>query len=289
MKLLLASLIFLSSFGQSFSQTDSINVVKADWKKKKITSGVTLKTHWFNNNLFGANQNVSILEIKQRRKLMLDLGYDAKKLITTSDFGKSTNSLAALNGTFFDIANGGSVDFIKSDGIVINENRLGKNGGRAGHQTSALVFNTGKLSIAKHNGDPSWEKSLTGEDIMVTGPLLIMDQSVEKLDSNAFNKTRHPRTAVAVTRNNRILLITIDGRNANSAGMSLFELAKLMSWLKSDDAINLDGGGSTTLWISGYEDSGVVNYPSDNKRWDHQGERKVANVVLLRKKQINIL
>lgn len=284
MKLLFTGILMLSSLSRSYSQTDSINVVKADWEKKKITSGVTLKTYWFNNNLFGANQNVSILEIKPRRKLVLDLGYDAKKLKTTSDFGRSTNSLAALNGTFFDIANGGSVDFIKSDGIVINENRLGKNGGRAGHQTAALVFNRGKLSIAKFNGEPNWEQSLVGEDLMVSGPLLIMDQLVEKLDSNAFNKTRHPRTAVAVTKNKRILLVTVDGRNTNSAGMSLFELSHLMRWLKSDDAINLDGGGSTTLWLKDHGDNGVVNYPSDNKKWDHRGERKVANVVLLKKK-----
>lgn len=284
MKLLFTGILMLSSLSRSYSQTDSINVVKADWEKKKITSGVTLKTYWFNNNLFGANQNVSILEIKPRRKLVLDLGYDAKKLKTTSDFGRSTNSLAALNGTFFDIANGGSVDFIKSDGIVINENRLGKNGGRAGHQTAALVFNRGKLSIAKFNGEPNWEQSLVGEDLMVSGPLLIMDQLVEKLDSNAFNKTRHPRTAVAVTKNKRILLVTVDGRNTNSAGMSLFELSHLMRWLKSDDAVNLDGGGSTTLWLKDHGDNGVVNYPSDNKKWDHQGERKVANVVLLKKK-----
>ncbi|MEJ7691941.1 phosphodiester glycosidase family protein [Daejeonella sp.] len=284
MRSFIITLLITGCLSPVFSKTDSINVVKADWKKKKITSGVTLKTHWFNKNLFGSNQNVSILEIKPKRKLILDLGYDAKKLITTSDFGKNTNSLAALNGTFFDIANGGSVDFIKSDDVVINENRLGKNGERSGHQSSALVFNDGKLSIAKFNGNASWEKSLDGEDVMVTGPLLIMDQKDEKLDSNIFNKTRHPRTAVVVTKNNRVLLITVDGRNENSAGMSLFELAKLTRWLKADDAINLDGGGSTALWINGYEGNGVVNYPTDNKKWDHAGERKVANVVLLKKK-----
>ncbi len=284
MKSFISILLLTACLSPAFSQTDSLNVVKAHWKKKRITSGVTLKTHWFNNNLFGSNQNVSILEIKPKKKLMFDLGYDAKKLITTSDFGRNTNSLAALNGTFFDIANGGSVDFIKSDDVVINENRLGKNGERSGHQSSALVFNDGKLSIAKFNGDASWEKSLDGEDIMVTGPLLIMDQVDEKLDSNTFSKTRHPRTAVAVTKNNRVLLITVDGRNDNSAGMSLFELTNLTRWLKADDAINLDGGGSTALWINGYGPTGVVNYPTDNKKWDHDGQRKVANVVLLKKK-----
>jgi len=286
MKAILLSTIF-SVFISSgiFAQSDSLAVVNAEWKKEKINPGVVLKTFWFQNTLFNSNQFVSVLEIKQKKKLEFDLGYDAKKLITTSDFGKQANAIAALNGTFFDIAKGGSVDHIKSDGIVINENRLGKNGNRAGHQSSALVINKGRISIAKWDGKPDWEKALEGEDIMVSGPLLIMDQTDEKLDpANAFNKTRHPRTAVAITKNKRVLLITVDGRNANSAGMSLFELTKLMCWLNADDAINLDGGGSTTLWINNYMETGVVNYPTDNKKWDHEGQRKVANVVLLKKK-----
>lgn len=281
----IALLILTSCISPVFAQSDSIAVVKADWKKQKIAPGVRLKTFCFNKNLFGSNQNVSILEIKRKKNLVFDLGYDAKKLIPTSSFGKSANAIAAINGTFFDVANGGSVDFIQSDGVVINENRLGKNGVRPGHQCSAIVFNEGRLSIAKWNESPDWEKSLEGEDIMVTGPLLILDQQEEKLDTaNSFNKTRHPRTAVAITKNNRVLLITVDGRNENSAGMSLFELLKLTRWLKSDDAINLDGGGSTTLWINNFNENGVVNYPTDNKKWDHAGERKVANVVLLKKK-----
>jgi exopolysaccharide biosynthesis protein len=64
--------------------------------------------------------------------------------------------------------------------------------------------------------------------------------------------------------------------------MSLFELSKLMRWLKAIDAINLDGGGSTTLWVN--NEIGVVNFPTDNKKWDHEGQRKVANVLLLKKK-----
>jgi exopolysaccharide biosynthesis protein len=66
--------------------------------------------------------------------------------------------------------------------------------------------------------------------------------------------------------------------------MNLFELTKLIRWLHASDAINLDGGGSTTLWINNYKDGGVVNFPTDNKKWDHEGERKVANVVLLKKR-----
>ncbi len=279
--------IFISF--QLFAQSDSLAVVNAEWKKEKISQGVILKTFWFQNTLFNSNQFVSVLEIKQNKKLEFDIGYNPKKLITTSDFGIHANAMAALNGTFFDIANGGSVDYIKSDGKVINENRLGKNGNRAGHQRSALVINKGKITIAKWDETPNWEKSLVGEDIMVSGPLLILDQIHEKLDpDNAFNKTRHPRTAVAIAKNKQILFITVDGRNINSAGMSLFELTKMMGWLNADDAINLDGGGSTTLWINNYQENGIVNFPTDNKKWDHEGQRKVANVVLLKKNTSNV-
>jgi exopolysaccharide biosynthesis protein len=283
--LIITTLFLLFETGRIFAQYDSLVVIKADWKKEKIAKGVLLKTFWFNKSLFSSNQNLSILEIKQKNSLLFDLGYNSKVLLKTSDFGKQNNAIAALNGTFFDIANGGSVDYIRADGLVINENRLGKSGKRAAHQESALVFDKGRLNIAKWNGSPDWEQTLEGEDIMVSGPLLILNQTIEKLDTaNAFNKTRHPRTAVAITKNKRVLLITVDGRNENSEGLSLFELTKLMRWLRATEAINLDGGGSTTLWINNYKETGIVNFPTDNRKWDHQGERKVANVVLLKKK-----
>lgn len=270
----------------SFAQTDSATFVDTKWNKQKIAPGVRLKTHHFTGNgLFGANQNISILEVKQKRKTIFDLGLHPQELKTTSTFGKEANAIAALNGTFFDVKNGGSVDFIKANGKIINENRLDKNGRRSGHQQSALIFTGGKLIIGKWDGSAGWEKQLDAEDVMVSGPLLIKDDQEELLDTaNAFNKTRHPRTAVGITKKNRVLLITIDGRNTNAAGMSLFELTDVLRWLNSRDGINLDGGGSTTLWISGQPGNGIVNYPTDNKKWDHEGERKVANVVLVKRK-----
>jgi exopolysaccharide biosynthesis protein len=46
--------------------------------------------------------------------------------------------------------------------------------------------------------------------------------------------------------------------------------------------MNLDGGGSTTMYIKKQSDNGVVNYPSDNKQFDHYGERKVANIIYIK-------
>jgi len=64
----------------------------------------------------------------------------------------------------------------------------------------------------------------------------------------------------------------VDGRRQDSVGMSLEELTDFMKALGASDALNLDGGGSTTLVVDGR----VVNRPSDK-----EGERAVSNVLLL--------
>ena len=118
---------------------------------------------------------------------------------------------------------------------------------------------------------------------MLSGPLLTFNQKDEELDTAAFNRLRHPRSAIGIKPNGNVILLTVDGRHENSAGLSLFELTKVMRWLGCSTSINLDGGGSTTLWVATADGNGVVNYPSDNKKWDHEGTRKVANVILLKK------
>lgn len=273
-----------ATFGQNL---DSMALVNANWNSQKIAAKTKLITYHFKDkNLFNANQNISFLEVgASKNSPNIALGSEEKELKTTSVFGKENDALAAINGTFFDVKNGGSVDFIKVSGKVVAQNQLGKNEKRARHQQATLVIENGKLEIKKWDGSRNWENMLPEANIMNTGPLLLFNQQEQFLDTAAFNRLRHPRSAVGIKANGRIILLTVDGRNENSAGMSLFELAKTMRWLGCVSAINLDGGGSTTLWVSGYGSNGVVNYPSDNKLWDHEGQRKVANVILLKKKQ----
>ena len=83
---------------------------------------------------------------------------------------------------------------------------------------------------------------------------------------------------IVITRHERYVV------NGNGAVAAYIH----MGWLNADDAINLDGGGSTTLWINNYQENGIVNFPTDNKKWDHEGQRKVANVVLLKKNTSNV-
>ena len=89
----------------------------------------------------------------------------------------------------------------------------------------------------------------------------------------SFVAGRNPRTLAGVRADGKLLLVTVDGRRPGwSTGMTLSEAARLMRSLGARDALNLDGGGSTTMTVRGE----VVNRPSDPS-----GERRVSNGVFV--------
>jgi len=108
------------------------------------------------------------------------------------------------------------------------------------------------------------------------GPRLVREGAVSiehRLErfSDSFAARRHPRTGLGLN-GNQLLLVTVDGRQPGySAGMTLREFANLFVDLGCREAMNLDGGGSTTMVIRGQ----VVNSPSDGV------ERRVANALAL--------
>ena len=116
-----------------------------------------------------------------------------------------------------------------------------------------------------------------GYDIVGGIPLLIKDGQVDvtweqEKTTRSFVETRHPRTAVAKLKDGKFLMITVDGRSESSGGIGLYDLANYLLELGATDAMNLDGGGSTTMFLDGK----VVNHPSDK-----EGERKVSDAILV--------
>ena len=95
----------------------------------------------------------------------------------------------------------------------------------------------------------------------------------EGLNPDAFINMRHPRTVIGVDDDGAIWMAAIDGRQPQySIGMTLPDLARLAERLKLRDALNLDGGGSTTMVVKGK----IVNKPSDPT-----GPRPVSDAVLV--------
>lgn len=279
---LLLTFIQFASFSQN---TDSITFVRANWSKTKVKNKVHFYQHHFNDkNLFNSNQNISYVEIKSGCFApKLQIGYDKKQLIATSNFGKQYNAAAALNGSFFDVKNGGSVNYLRINNNVIDTNAIASQAVR-GQRALAVVGTDkkGKLHVGKLLENNNWENGITWPNVLASGPILQYNTITEELNNDKFNTARHPRSAVGVKANGNVILLTVDGRSPNSQGADMWELQKIMRWLGCVSSMNLDGGGSTTLWVKGFPDNGVVNYPSDNKKWDHYGERKVANVILVK-------
>ena len=252
--------------------TDSLSIVNHQWKSTKIAKGVVWKTAHI-SNLFNSNQIINIVEIdlkKNQKKLHLKALPNSREL--TSKLAKESKALVAINGGFFDMKNGGAVDFIKVNNQVINTTIS-----KSIRANAYLAFDTKTTKITSDSIAISFLPN-----IILAGPMLLTQKNRAFLTKNAFNDNRHPRTAVAI-KHNKLLLITVDGRRSESQGMSLHELANILKWYGCDNAMNLDGGGSTAMYIYNQSDNGIVNYPSDNNKFDHQGERKVSNIIYLTK------
>jgi exopolysaccharide biosynthesis protein len=226
--------------------------------------------------LNGAPASVNILNIDIRRfEGDLLLSWYSDTLVKTSDIAKSEAALAAVNGSFFDMRAGGSVVFLQENGNVITETQDRS----AFINEGAYALDTaGVVMILKKPENDDWGYSPAHRDILVSGPLLIHNHERTSPQPIPFNLRRHPRTAIGISESGHFLLVTVDGRHTEAAGMNIWELQELMESLGCKDALNLDGGGSTTLYIRG---KGVVNYPSDNRTFDHEGERRVSNAILV--------
>lgn len=206
-------------------------------------------------------------------------------VIYTPEFGPTTLSgndgieIVAASGKVASVSTGVGNSVIPANGFVISA---------SGTFRDALINAAGNSSpvsiIRRWDGLPSdVSGNRAGLDITNGVPLLIRNSKIDitweqEKTTKSFVETRHPRTAVAKLKDGKFLMITADGRSEASGGIGLQDLAEYLLSLGAIDAMNLDGGGSTTMFLDGK----VVNHPSDK-----EGERKVSDVIIvtLRKKK----
>jgi exopolysaccharide biosynthesis protein len=113
------------------------------------------------------------------------------------------------------------------------------------------------------------QHAIAGGPILLRNGKILSEWSAEGFNDK-FALHRHPRTAVGRTQSGYLWFVAIDGRSELSSGATLEETARILLRLGCTDAVNLDGGGSTTLNVLGI----TVNRPSDGK------ERPVANGIV---------
>lgn len=263
---------------------DSLRVVGAEWSIDTL-EGFYLKRYQFGEgSLFCSAQYLCVIEIPVRSHRRLAFACDTV-LTELSTLAQRHQAYAAVNGSFFNMDLGNPVCYLKIDGVAWGENTPAKEDStnRKYYQYATLLLDNGRPSLRVPDSNRVWEESLKDSNIMTAGPMLLCNgKEVPQRDDRTFVTHRHNRTALGIRPDGTTLLVVADGRFKHQAeGLSLPELQRIMRWMGCSEAINLDGGGSTTMYVHDRPSNGVVNYPSDNHRHDHEGQRPVSNAILV--------
>ncbi len=261
------TILLLIAICIAFTQIDVYAIdCKPPYCTKVVLKEGIVWYHKIYSNLLGGPQNVNIIDIDNSNphiiiKPVYKYSSGCEK---TSSMGRRTLAIAGINGGFFDAQNGcAPLGLLKIDNKVISYAVSYR------PPRSALGIQLDKTILFRRTDSkdpfPEAVHALGGMPNLVKDGYKYVTTTEEGADSIAGV---NPRTAICKTPNNHFLMITIDGRATDKRGMSLDDLAQYLLWLGCSDGINLDGGGSTTMWIN---TEGVVNYPSDGS------ERYVSN------------
>jgi exopolysaccharide biosynthesis protein len=193
-------------------------------------------------------------------------------ILFTPEFGKETmtntkgKEFIVEEDTIVEIRDGNSP--IPKNGVVIS----------AGESISDLLyanFSVGDRISLNLKVETKEGKKI--KDALGGGPRLVKEGKIFITSSEENFKpdiaaSRAPRTSVGLTKNKELLITVIDGRQPNlSIGMTLEEMAEFLIKEEVIEALNFDGGGSSTLVVDGK----VLNSPSDGK------ERKISSALLI--------
>lgn len=215
--------------------------------------------------IIGNNQEIKIDNINQPRMLSSYI------LAYTRDWGKYA-PVSPQYGVQLQIV-GNKITAASANPLSIPEN---------GYVLVGPKSKLGKLFGADYvdveiKTNPKWENVqhiISGGPYLLKDNQIFIDMTAQKLQSI---EGRNPRTAIGYTEDNNLVLVAVDGREGSSVGLTLVELAKLMKTLGCTNAINLDGGGSTVMYIKGQ----IVNHP-------HQpGGIALSNAFVISKKSTN--
>ena len=289
------TLLLLVAAAMSFSAvaqtTDSVKLVTAPRQEIKLPKGaegyVILRAE-----ILDSHQTISV--IKYSPKHFTTVIAQPEKLTRLSATAKANGGDFGVNAGYWDVRIDKPSTFLK-----LNNKQIAVTADFEKERVDGLVC-VGKKKIVldhcKAGEEAPYAKKY--KNILAAGPVLIdegksvdHDAYTNGMVDNAGGKPvgafytytqRHPRTAIGTDKKGNIYLVVVDGRSkGNAEGVTITELTKICAWLGMTDAINLDGGGSSSMWTA---EEGTVSYPCRNKKFDHEGERKVSSCVIVKKK-----
>ena len=200
----------------------------------------------FNTTIKSGFENLTIDNINQPRML------STYTLLYTKDWGENAPlppkygvNITIENNKITNISYGSTL--IPANGFVIS-----------GPKVKLEPFFNAKIVTLDIKMVPQWENInhiISGGPYLVKDNEIFIDVTAQKLKAITG---KNPRTAIGYTANNEFIMVTVDGREQSSIGMTLGELARMMKSFGCINAMNLDGGGSSVMYVNGK----IVNNPA---------------------------
>lgn len=285
------------------AKTDSASFASASWEIEDLGNGaISMSTQ---TAMFSSMQSINVIKYPASEFKTEILHRPGESAGTVSSLSEAADASFALNGCYFNVKELVPTVYMRIGKEVIARTQPAE----VYRVDGILAIDQDGSEILIEKSDTSSYEAVSGSwySAMASGPVLILDGSIvvpEKTgdmadganvaamkaemkagggirthySSSQFYDKRHPRSVIGTDDEGYVYYVVIDGRFKGQAdGASIYETAYICSLLGMTDAINLDGGGSATLWTDTF---GVLNHPYDNKQYDHKGERIVPNLIV---------
>ncbi len=276
---LVAAAAFVFAFvfegGERVSAEDSRHDVVST--VKSISPGVT-ETEYYTNNEASNDQTVvyAVTVDLSVNTVIAGYGkYDAsgdwslttvREQAAAAESARSVNVVAAVNGDFFNMGTGEPTGMLVMNGIRVKDDAT----------TQARTWFAIDADNKAHIGTGELPENTV--EAIGGALVLIRDGAINLGEDDSYYVTKQPRTAVGITAAGDVVIVVADGRQSPySSGYNYMELAEKMLDLGCVDAINLDGGGSTTYLAqyAGTDELTLANSPSDGR------EREVSSTLMV--------
>lgn len=272
------------------------------WVCDTLRAGLVWHNFTGTDSISREPQIVNVLELDlDQPDLRLSFEYYPDKAVL-SEVARDTKAIAATNASF-----GAPHTFIRVDGDTWCDIEIeATNRDWWKHEAAVLFDGVNNLSFLNFDGKPADAvkayRNRTEPNILSGTPILIDNYQLpqwylEQVKGYKAKTTtlgnRHPRTAIALTEDRHLLLVTVDGRWLGKAtGMSCEELRQfLVKYFNPQYAMNMDGGGSSSMFVRdrGDEETGIVSYPCEKTGetgegfvFDHSHERKLPTFFVIK-------
>ena len=205
------------------------------------------------------------------------IGYTSKLKVegeTTSQIAENNDAVAAINGGGFTdqsseqkwTGTGGLPIGLIMSGGEVKYNDLGENG----EADLLAITKEGVMIVGKYSVEKLQELGV--QEALSFGPSLVINGKMTPMSGDGGWGIA-PRTVIGQRKDGAIILLVIDGRGASSLGATLKEAQEVIFKLGAYNAMNLDGGKSTTMYYGG----DIINTPSNS-----MGERSIPTAIIVK-------